>query len=274
MMTTSGMSNVFKDRSRAAIDAAWSFLEQASTPFFWLCGHPLLILYIRSSGGAPSLAPDDGERKDVLTLLLDDAEEKQIREPRVREWLDELKDVLYHADDLLDEIKTAALRSNMEREDSGSSCCSTYQVLKFCSSSVHKLEKSLEPRILKILDRLELIVNEKDVLDLKEVVKDRTQARLPTTSLVEESSVYGRDEEKEAIVQLLLADGMIEIKTDVLPLVGMGGIGRTTLARLVYNDDRIKQHFDHRSWFCVSEGFDITKITVYLRVGNFRFRSS
>ncbi|XP_004298369.1 PREDICTED: putative disease resistance RPP13-like protein 1-like [Fragaria vesca subsp. vesca] len=191
--------------------------------------------------------------------LLDDAEEKQIREPRVREWLDELKDVLYHADDLLDEIKTAALRRTMEREDSGSS--SRYQVLKFCSSSVHELEKSLEPRILEILGRLELIVNEKDVLDLKEGVKDRTQARLPTTSLVEESSVYGRDEEKEAIVQLLLADGMTEIKTDVLPLVGMGGIGKTTLAQLVYNDDRIMQHFNHRSWFCVSDGFDITKIT-------------
>ncbi|XP_004298343.1 PREDICTED: putative disease resistance RPP13-like protein 1 [Fragaria vesca subsp. vesca] len=190
--------------------------------------------------------------------LLDDAEERQIREPEVRKWLDELKDVLYHADDLLDEIKTAALRSNMEREDSGSSCCSTYQVLKFCSSSVGK---SLEPRIQKILDRLELIVNEKDGLHLNVGVKDRPQATRCTTSLVEESSVYGRGEEKEAIVQLLLADGKTEIKTDMLPLVGMGGIGKTTLAQLVYNDDRIKQHFVHRSWFCVSEGFDITKIT-------------
>ncbi|KAL6192874.1 hypothetical protein ACLB2K_033960 [Fragaria x ananassa] len=190
--------------------------------------------------------------------LLDDAEERQIREPEVRKWLDELKDVLYHADDLLDEIKTAALRSNMEREDSGSSCCSTYQVLKFCSSSVGK---SVEPRIQKILDRLELIVNEKDGLHLNVGVKDRPQATRCTTSLVEESSVYGRGEEKEAIVQLLLADGKTEIKTDMLPLVGMGGIGKTTLAQLVYNDDRIKQHFVHRSWFCVSEGFDITKIT-------------
>ncbi|KAM5585210.1 putative disease resistance RPP13-like protein 1 [Rosa sericea] len=194
-----------------------------------------------------------------VNKLLDDAEEKQLRNSRVREWLNELKDVLYHADDLLDEIKTEALRCKMEQQDSGSS--NTYQVLKFSSISIHELDKSLEPRIQEILDRLELIVNEKDVLDLKEGVKDRPQGRLPTTSLVVESSVYGRDEEKEAIIKLLLADGMTGNKTDVLPIVGMGGLGKTTLAQLVYNDDRVKQHFDHQSWFCVSEGFDVTKIT-------------
>ncbi|KAM5585102.1 hypothetical protein ABKV19_004480 [Rosa sericea] len=194
-----------------------------------------------------------------VNQLLDDAEEKQLRNSRVREWLDKLKDVLYHADDLLDEIKTEALRCKMEQEDSGSS--STNQVLKLSSISIHELDESLEPRILEILDRLQLIVDEKDVLDLKEGVKDRPQGRLPTTSLVEESSVYGRDEEKEAIIKLLLADGMTGNKTDVLPIVGMGGLGKTTLAQLVYNDDRVKQRFAHQSWSCVSEEFDVIKIT-------------
>ncbi|PRQ31783.1 putative P-loop containing nucleoside triphosphate hydrolase, leucine-rich repeat domain, L [Rosa chinensis] len=192
-----------------------------------------------------------------VNKLLDDAEEKQLRNSRVRDWLSELKDVLYHADDLLDEIKTEALRCKMEQEDSGS----TNQVPEFSSISIHELDKSLEPRIQDILDRIELIVNEKDVLDLKEVVKDRPQGRLPTTSLVEESSVYGRDEEKEAIIKLLLADGVTGNKTDVLPIVGMGGLGKTTLAQLVYNDDRVKQHFVLQSWSCVSQEFDVVKIT-------------
>ncbi|XP_050370969.1 putative disease resistance RPP13-like protein 1 [Argentina anserina] len=192
---------------------------------------------------------------------LDDAGERLITDPRVREWLDELKDVLYHTDDLLDDIKSEALCCKLEQEDAGSSSKKS-QVLKyFRSFSVNEFEKSLETRILEILNRLELIVNEKEVLNLKEGVKGRTHARLPTTSLVEESSVYGRNEEKEAIIKFLLADDVSGNKTDVLPIVGMGGMGKTTLAQLVYNNDRVEKHFDHHSWVCVLEGFDITKIT-------------
>ncbi|PRQ32395.1 putative P-loop containing nucleoside triphosphate hydrolase, leucine-rich repeat domain, L [Rosa chinensis] len=236
-----------------------AFLSSALAVLFDRMASRPVLDFIRGKKNAAGLLHKLKIKLLSVNKLLDDAEEKQLRNSRVREWLNELKHVLYHADDLLDEIKTEALRCKMEQEDSGSS--STNQVLKFSSISIHELDESLEPRILEILDRLQLIVDEKDVLDLKEGVKDGPQGRLPTTSLVEESSVYGRDEEKEAIIKLLLADGMTGNKTDVLPIVGMGGLGKTTLAQLVYNDDRVKQRFAHRSWSCVSEEFDVIKIT-------------
>ena len=85
--------------------------------------------------------------------------------------------------------------------------------------------------------------------------------RWPTTSLVDESGMYGRDGNKEEIVEFLLSSNASENKIGVIALVGMGGIGKTTLAQLVYKDRRVVDWFDLKAWVCVSEEFDLVRIT-------------
>ncbi|KAJ6358290.1 hypothetical protein OIU76_000066 [Salix suchowensis] len=85
--------------------------------------------------------------------------------------------------------------------------------------------------------------------------------RSKNTSLVDELNVCGRDNEKKIIVSKLLAESSQEARdVDVISLVGLGGIGKTTLAQLAFNDAEVTAHFEKKIWVCVSEPFDEVRI--------------
>ncbi|XWS42778.1 hypothetical protein CRYUN_Cryun16bG0043500 [Craigia yunnanensis] len=46
----------------------------------------------------------------------------------------------------------------------------------------------------------------------------------------------------------------------VIPIIGMGGLGETTLSQLIFNDERVKNHFEFRMWVCVIVDFNLKRI--------------
>ncbi|TYJ41502.1 hypothetical protein E1A91_A03G026100v1 [Gossypium mustelinum] len=82
-----------------------------------------------------------------------------------------------------------------------------------------------------------------------------------TYSFVKTSSVIGRDEAKQHLVNFL-TDPTDGEDIPVLPIVGIGGIGKTTLAQLVFNEESVKSHFELRIWVCVTEDFDIKQLMI------------
>ncbi|OMO70979.1 Disease resistance protein [Corchorus olitorius] len=192
-----------------------------------------------------------------VKAVLDDAEDKQISNQNVKEWLSELKDAVHDAEDLLDEIAYEALRNKLESEDQ----TAVMQVTRlFSSLNPFNREKS---KVEEILERLELLVGQKDILGLRECRGggETLFQRLPATSVVDESGVYGREDEKEAIMKLLHPENPTQNQTDVIPIVGMGGVGKTTLAHFIYNDCRVEEWFDLKAWVCVSDEFDAFRVT-------------
>uniref|UniRef100_M1BFF1 Blight resistance protein SH10 n=1 Tax=Solanum tuberosum TaxID=4113 RepID=M1BFF1_SOLTU len=71
-----------------------------------------------------------------------------------------------------------------------------------------------------------------------------------------EPQIYGRDKEEDDIVKILINNVSAAQELSVLPIVGMGGLGKTTLAQMVFNDQRVTEHFYPKIWICVSDDFD------------------
>ncbi|KAH7688914.1 P-loop containing nucleoside triphosphate hydrolase protein [Dioscorea alata] len=86
------------------------------------------------------------------------------------------------------------------------------------------------------------------------------QNKLVTTSSTNERKIYGRDYEIKQLIKFLKGpnfDGNIS----VAPIIGLGGIGKTTLAQFVFNNGEIEKYFDNKAWVCVSDHFDRYRIT-------------
>jgi structure-specific endonuclease subunit SLX1 len=79
------------------------------------------------------------------------------------------------------------------------------------------------------------------------------------SSYVVEPTVFDRDDDLKKIVQMVL-DQAEQERVAVLPIVGMPGMGKTTLAQLVYDSERIQTHFDLKEWVCVPEEFDVAHL--------------
>ncbi|MED6182139.1 hypothetical protein PIB30_025856 [Stylosanthes scabra] len=184
--------------------------------------------------------------------VLDDAELKQFTDKKVKRWLVDLQDALYLADDYLDELSTKAAIDATQKAPGNSS---------FWSRPVDSiLEDSGDLEY--IVGRLESLVRRKTLLRLKETAKVDMSWRIPSTSLVVSSDIFGRDKDKEEIIKLLFDDTCdAESPLTVIPVWGMGGIGKTTLAQLVYSDAKVVEKFDTMAWVCVAENFDPVGLT-------------
>ncbi|XP_042959238.1 putative disease resistance RPP13-like protein 1 [Carya illinoinensis] len=192
-----------------------------------------------------------------LNVVLEDAEEKQITNPNVKRWIDELKDVAYTAEDILDEIATVALRRQLHVEFKPVAG----KVRNFFSSTfLNPFVHRVEAKIKEVLDRLEYLTKQEDSMGLQVGVAGKQYPERLTTAHVVESDTFGRDEDKKKVIDLLLSSDVGGNERWVIAIFGMGGVGKTTLAQLVYNESRVKHHFDLKIWFCVSEEFDMPKV--------------
>ncbi|KAM1749159.1 hypothetical protein ACFX12_010065 [Malus domestica] len=208
----------------------------------------------------------EGTMSTIKGVLLD-AEEKQANNKELRSWLRQVKNVFLDAEDVLDDFECEALRKQVVKKFHGT-CRKVRRFFSRSNPVAFRLRVAHE--IKELWERLEELKANKSIFDsltshskgyyddhdsnLKHVIKARE-----THSFVRASEVVGREFEKEELVDRLIEQG--DDPFSVIPVVGMGGIGKTTLAKLVYNDTRVIKNFELMIWQYVSVDFNIARLT-------------
>ena len=199
----------------------------------------------------------------TIKATLEDAEEKQFTDRAIKDWLIKLKDAAHILDDILDECSTQAL----ELEHGGFTCGPPHKVQSSCLSSFHPKHVAFRYNIAKkmkrIRKRLDEIAEERTKFHLTEIVREKRSGVFDwrqTTSIITQPQVYGRDEDRDKIIDFLVGDASGFQNLSVYPIVGLGGLGKTTLTQLIFNHDKIVDHFELRIWVCVSEDFSLKRM--------------
>ncbi|KAH0713809.1 hypothetical protein KY289_009768 [Solanum tuberosum] len=196
-----------------------------------------------------------------LQAVLSDAENKQASNQFVREWLNELRDAVDSAENLIEQFNYEALKLKVEE--------TLLKHCRFCNLCLgdHSF-LNINDKLEKTIETLEVLENQIGRLGLQEHFgSTRQETRTPSTSLVDDSDIFGRHKEIKDLIDRLLSEDASGGNLTVVPIVGMGGAGKTTLAKVVYNDEKVKNHFGLKAWFCVSEPYDALRITKGLLQG-------
>ncbi|XP_015898725.3 disease resistance protein RGA2-like [Ziziphus jujuba] len=199
------------------------------------------------------------ETISTIKAVLADAEKKQIHNDQVKTWLGRLEDVVYEAVDLVDGVFTEALR----RQVMTSNTNIAMQVCTFFSTSNelvfrHKMSKkieSLKKKLAVIKDDRQFHLEEHH--GEAQAVYNRVSR--DTHSFVSKGEVViGREGDRIKILQLLLDMKSDHENVSIVNIVGLGGLGKTTLAQLVFNDEKVEKYFDLKMWVCISDAdFDV-----------------
>ncbi|KAM3405639.1 hypothetical protein ACQJBY_008254 [Aegilops geniculata] len=241
-------------------------------------------LHFRWSGGLQDrvLQLESGLQRLIDTLpamydLINKAEWRS-HEHSVANLLPNLRDAVYEAEDLLDEFKWYEKKVQVEGNASQS------PFIEFFDAVIQGNFDKLNDVQL----RLNHLSSQLDNMGLRGVTQrfDRL-VRLETTSLPNETKIFGRDKELKQILGFLnvpknskrkRASSSINASSStsasnqvrnesrilnlhVLPIAGIGGVGKTTLAQHICSHQREKSHFELIIWICVSDDFDVKRLT-------------
>ncbi|XP_039118719.1 disease resistance protein RPP8-like [Dioscorea cayenensis subsp. rotundata] len=188
-----------------------------------------------------------------------DAKKNEGGDNRVKHWVTEMRDLAFEAEDIIDTFMYFKLR----RQQPG--CMGFMKRFVFIFHELvsrHKVHVDVE----RVKTKLHELSRSREVYGISNIgetigttSQPRSQNVIPILpQLRDDIDMVGFDDEKKKIV-LELVDKS-NANRSVISIVGMGGLGKTTLAKSVYNDLEVKRSFNIFAWVIISQQYTIHEI--------------
>ncbi|XP_027155865.1 disease resistance protein RPM1-like [Coffea eugenioides] len=196
-----------------------------------------------------------------MKAFLKVAEAKEEDDPRLQEWIKQVREAAYDIEDVLDEF---VLRFAGYRHHGFGG--SVQRILKAIKSlrARHQVAseiQSIKSRIKNISggrQRYQVEFGIDDRVTGSSTMNDSWRYSRDDALLVEEAKLVGIDQPKQHLISKLLEGHDHQLK--VVSVVGMGGLGKTTLVKKVHEDPDVRKNFPVRAWVTVSQTCDFPKL--------------
>ncbi|XP_026424067.1 putative disease resistance protein RGA3 isoform X2 [Papaver somniferum] len=201
---------------------------------------------------------------DRIQPVIGDARKKQVNNESVSGWLRRLQDVIYDADDLLDVYSYEAIRRKVKASEGN-------MVRQFFISSSNPLafHIKMSSKFKNINSRLGEIIADMGQFKFEitgSFYHDQTlvPTNQPISFIPDTSKIFGRETDKSNIISMLMTSTSASLAScledSIICIVGMEGLGKTSLAQVVYRDRLIQSNFEPRLWICVSNDFNVKEV--------------
>lgn len=180
------------------------------------------------------------ETLKFLQAFLQDADEKRKESKTIETWVSQVRDAAFEAEDIIDEFILKVDKKHLRDRD----------FIGFLTLHCRRFQTG--GKIQRINERLEKIAANRSKYGIvasggPSTSSTKTERRAP---IVEEVDVVGIQDQAKMVAKLLIGE---EDRRCVVSIVGMGGLGKTTLAKKVYDHLDVKNHFECFAWVYVSQ---------------------